>query len=293
MSGAKLTLIVLLAVAALAGASAVLFVDETEVVIITQFGEYKRTLVKPGLAFKTPFIQTDIRIDRRIQASDAPPEEYLTLDKKRLVADPITRWRVVDALTFYKTVGDETRARTRLDDVVRSELRQELAHYDFAEIIGNSRGPLMEAVTKRTREKAHEFGIEVVDVRIKRADLPPQVQQSVFARMKAERERQAKEYRSEGQEESDKITSEADKEREIILAKAYKEAQQLNGEGDATAIKVYADAYSKDPEFYAFTRNLELYEKSFDASSTLVLSTRSELFQYLSKPGAAGKGAED
>jgi len=269
--------------------SGAIFVDETELVIITQFGEYKRTLDKPGLAFKVPLLQTETRIDRRIQASDAPPEEYLTLDKKRLVADPITRWRVTDALLYFKTVGDEARARQRLDDVVRSELRQELASYDFGDIIGNARGPLMDKVSERARVKAKEFGIEVVDVRIKRADLPTQVQQSVYSRMKAERERQAKEYRSEGQEESDKITSEADKEREIILAKAYREAQVLQGEGDAEATRIYADAYSKDPEFYAFTRNLQLYEATIDANSTLVLSTRSDLLQYLTKAGA-GEG---
>jgi membrane protease subunit HflC len=282
-----ITLLALLAlVVAYSGA---IFVDETELVIVTQFGEYKRTLEKPGLAFKIPLVQTETRIDRRIQASDAPPEEYLTLDKKRLVADPITRWRVTDALLYYKTVGDEARARQRLDDVVRSELRQELASYDFGDIIGNSRGPLMDKVSERARAKAKEFGIEVVDVRIKRADLPAQVQQSVYSRMKAERERQAKEYRSEGQEESDKITSEADKEREIILAKAYREAQVLQGEGDAEATRIYAEAYAKDPEFYAFTRNLQLYEASIDASSTLVLSTRSDLLQYLTKAGA-GEG---
>ena len=195
-------------------------VNETEYAIITQFGEFKRTVGQPGLAFKLPLIQTDTRVEKRILASDSPPEEYLTLDKKRLVADPITRWKVIDALLFFKTVGDESRARQRLDDIVLSELRQEMAHYNFSDIVGSARGPLMDNVTKRTREKAHEFGIEVVDVRIKRADLPPQVQQSVFSRMKAERERQAKKYRSEGQEESDKITAEADKEGKIILAKA-------------------------------------------------------------------------
>jgi membrane protease subunit HflC len=284
---AKLSILIVAAIGLLVAGSSVMFVDETEYAIITQFGEFKRTIGRPGVAFKLPLVQTDTRIEKRILASDAPPEEYLTLDKKRLVADPITRWKVIDALLFFKTVGDESRARQRLDDVVLSELRQELAHYNFSDIVGNSRGPLMDNVTKRTREKAHEFGIEVVDVRIKRADLPPQVEQSVFSRMKAERERQAKQYRSEGQEESDKITSEADKECEIILAKAYRESQNMYGEGDAVSTKTYADAYSKDPEFYAFLRNLQLYEKTLDETTTLVLSTRSELFQYLSRPGRA------
>jgi len=284
---AKSTAIIVALVALYAAYSAAIFVDETEYVIITQFGEYKRTVSEPGLSYKIPFVQTGMRVEKRILASDAPPEEYLTLDKKRLVADPITRWKVVDALLFFKTVGDESRARKRLDDLVLSELRQELALYDFGDIVGNARAPLMEKVTLRTREKATEYGIEVVDVRIKRADLPPQVQQSVFSRMKAERERQAKEYRSEGQEESVKITSAADKERTIIMAKAYKEAQTMYGEGDAESTRIYADAYNKDPEFYAFTRNLQAYESAIDENATLVLSTKSELFRYLTRPGKA------
>lgn len=284
---AKGTAIAVVIIGLLAAYSAALFVDETEYVIITQFGEYKRTFTEPGLAFKVPFVQTDTRVEKRILASDAPQEEYLTLDKKRLVADPITRWKVIDALQFFKTVRDESRARKRLDDLVLSELRQELALYEFGDIVGNARAPLMENVTKRTREKAQEYGIEVVDVRIKRADLPPQVQQSVFSRMRAERERQAKEYRSEGQEESDKITAAADKDKTIILAKAYKEAQKLYGEGDAESTRIYAAAYNKDAEFYAFTRNLQAYEQVVDEGSTLVLSTKSQLFRYLTKPGKA------
>ena len=167
---AKTIIIIVLIAAVLAAYSGALFVDETEYVIITQFGEYKRTISKPGIDYKIPFVQTDIRVEKRILASDAPPEEYLTLDKKRLVADPITRWKVIDALQFFKTVRDESRARKRLDDLVLSELRQELAIYDFGDIVGNARAPLMEKVTQRTREKATEYGIEVVDVRIKRAE---------------------------------------------------------------------------------------------------------------------------
>ena len=157
-------------------------VDETEQVIITQFGEYKRTIQQPGLAFKLPFIQTVNRFDRRILVSDAPQAEYLTQDKKRLVADPITRWRITDPLLFYKTVREESGARARLDDLVFSELRQEVARHTFAAVIGTKREPIMDAVAATAREKAREFGIEVVDVRIKRADLPLEVQASVFAR---------------------------------------------------------------------------------------------------------------
>ncbi len=285
MSSLRAAIVVIAALALIVLYSGVIFVDETEHIIITQFGEYKRTISKPGLAFKTPFVQTAMRIEKRILASDAPQEEYLTLDKKRLVADPITRWKVVNPLEFFKTVRDEDRAKKRLDDLVLSEMRQELALYDFGDIVGESRAPLMEAVTKRVAEKAKEYGIAVVDVRIKRADLPPQVQQSVFARMKAERDRIAKQYRSEGKEESDKITSKADKEREIILAEAYREAQKIRGEGDAESTKLYAEAYGEDPEFYAFLRNLEAYERSVDANATVVLSTDSKLFRYMTAGG--------
>lgn len=280
-------IIAALVVGLLAFFSAVVFVDETEHVIITQFGEYKRTLSEPGLAFKAPFTQTAIHIEKRIQASDAPPEEYLTEDKKRLVADPVTRWRVLDPLLFYTAVRDEALARKRLDDLVLSELRQELAQHTMSDMVGTLRGPMMASVTQRVKDKAKEFGIEVVDVRIKALDLPKEVQRSVFDRMVAERERLAKGYRAQGQEESDKITSLTDREQKIILAKAEKRAAELHGEGDAISTKIYADAYGADPEFYAFTRTLETYEKSVGKESTVVMSTGSKLFRYLTKPGEA------
>ena len=269
------------------GVSSVIFVDETEHVIITQFGEYKRTESEPGLTYKLPFVQEAIRIPKWVLPSDSPPEEYLTADKKRVVADPITRWRVADALEFYKSVGDENRARKRLDDIVLSELRQELANRTMGDMVGSARGIMMGAVTDRTKKKALEFGIDVVDVRIKHLDLPKEVQQSVFARMVAERERLAKGYRAQGQEESDKITSQTDKEQAIILAEANKQAETLRGEGDAISTKIYADAYGQDEEFYAFIRNLEAYERSFNEDATVVLSTGSKLFRYLTKPGQA------
>jgi len=173
---------------------------------------------------------------------------------------------------------------------VLSELRQELANRTMGDMVGSARAKMMDAVTKRTAEKAKEFGIEVVDVRIKHLDLPKEVQQSVFARMKAERERLAKGYRAQGQEESDKITSQTDKEQAIILAEAQKQAEQLRGDGDAHSTSVYADAYGRDEEFYAFIRNLEAYERSFNEDATVVLSTGSKLFRYLTKPGKAVAG---
>jgi membrane protease subunit HflC len=263
-------------------------VDEREQVIVTQFGEYIRTIREPGLAFKTPFLHSAIRFDRRILVSDAPQAEYLSQDKKRLVADPVTRWRIADPLKFFKTVRDESGARARLDDLVFSELRREVASHTFATVIGAKREAIMDTVAKSAREKAREFGIEVVDVRIKRADLPREVQQSVFARMQAEREREAKRYRSEGEEEGNKLRSQTDKERTIVLAEAEQAAQKLRGEGDATATRIYAEAYGKDPEFYRFVRSLQSYELFLGKRSTLLLSADSPLFQYLAGPRPEG-----
>jgi membrane protease subunit HflC len=215
---------------------------------------------------------------------DTTPGDYLTLDKKKLVADPVARWRIVDPLLFFKTVHDEVQASRRLDDIVKSEMRTELSSHEFGDIIGNGRAPLMMAVTTRVREKALEYGIEVVDVRIKRADLPRDVQESVFQRMRAERDREAKRYRSEGAEEAAKIRAKTDKDVTILLAKAYQEAEKLKGEGDGESTRIYAAAYGKDPEFYNFTRALEAYEKSITPDTEMVLSTSSELFRYLSRP---------
>jgi membrane protease subunit HflC len=259
-------------------------VNETEQVVITQFGEYIRTIQQPGLKLKVPFVQTANRFEKRILVSDAPEAEYLTQDKKRLVADPLTRWRVADPLVFYKTVRDESGARARLDDLVFSELRREVAATSFDVVIGENREAIMDAVAARAREKARGFGIEIIDVRITRADLPREVQASVFARMQAEREREAKRYRSEGEEEAAKLRAQTDKERTIILATAEQQAERLRGQGDAKATQVYAEAYGRDPEFYRFVRSLQSYELFLGQRSTLLLSADTPLFRYLRGP---------
>ncbi|MBI2544804.1 MAG: protease modulator HflC, partial [Candidatus Rokubacteria bacterium] len=243
-------------------------VGEWEQALIIQLGEHRRTIREPGLHWKLPLAQQITRIERRILSSDADPAEYLTLDKKRMLVNHVTRWRITDPLQFFKTVRDEAGARARLDDLVFSELRREIASRDFAELITAHREPAMEAVASRTAEKARQFGIDVVDVRVKRADLPTEVQASVFARMVAERERIAKRYRSEGAEESAKIRAETDKERTIILARAYEESQRRRGEGDAQATRLYGSAFGQDPEFYGFVRSLEAYEKFLGEKST-------------------------
>lgn len=268
------------------GLSSMFVIDETEQAIVTQFGQYQRQATEPGLYFKIPFVQDVHRMERRVIGRDTTQGDYLTLDKKKLVADPVARWRIVDPLLFFKTVRDELRAARRLDDIVRSEMRSEISSHPFGEIIGQGRTPLMQAVTTRVREKALEYGIQVVDVRIKRADLPRDVQESVFQRMRAERDREAKRYRSEGAEEASKIRATTDKEVTILLAKAYQEGEKLKGEGDGDSTRIYAAAYGKDPEFYALVRTLEAYEKSITPETEVVMSTDSELFRYMSRPSA-------
>ncbi|MGC4068065.1 MAG: protease modulator HflC [Polyangiaceae bacterium] len=280
MSGVGRTILLLIAALVVAWES-FFYVDETEVAIVTQFGAYKRSVNRPGPQLKVPFLHQVDKMESRIMGSDAPPAEYLTLDKKRLVADPVTRWRIVDPLRFYMTLHDEIGAKARIDDIVNSELRRELASHDFGNIIGNAREPLMQRVTSNTREQTKPFGISVLDIRIKRADLPREVQESVFQRMRAERDRVAKQYRSEGEEKAATIRAETDKQKTIILAKAYEESQRIRGEGDAESTSIYARSYGKDPEFYSFVRRLEAYEKSIDSDSTLVFSTGSGMFQSL------------
>jgi membrane protease subunit HflC len=278
-----LIVVVLLVVAVTAGWSSTFVVDERELAIVTEFGEYKRSVDRPGLYFKKPW-QTVYSMESRIISSDTPFAEYLTLDKKRMVVDPVTRWRIIDPLRFYKSVHDESGAKARLDDIINSEMRRELASHNFGEIVGNAREPMMQRVADAARIQTKEFGLEIVDVRIKRADLPEEVQESVFARMRAERDRVAKQYRSEGEEEAAKIRADTDKEKTILLAKAYEAAQKQKGEGDGQSTKIYAEAFGKDPEFYAFIRSLDAYEKAMDGKSSLVLSSGSDLFRYLGNP---------
>jgi len=255
-------------------------VDETELAIVMQIGQFKRSVMHPGLQFKIPVLQQVEKMESRILVSDTPPAEFLTLDKKRLMADPITRWKIKDPLLFYMKLGDEVRARSRIDDIVNSELRREFAQHDFGDIIGNARSPMMERVTANTRVQTENFGILVLDIRIRRADLPAEIHDSVFQRMRAEREKVAKKYRSEGVEESDKIQGATNKEKTILLAEAYRQSQKLRGEGDALSTAIYAAAYGQDPEFYSFIRSLDAYEKSLGSDSTFVLSTGNGLFRY-------------
>ena len=269
---------------AIVGLSTVFTVDETRQVVILQFGEPVRIIKTPGLYFKLPApLQVAQRFDDRLLEYDVPPEEILSKDKKSLIVDNYVRWRITDPLLFLQTVQTEPIAKTRIDDIVYSELRRELGTHNMSEIITERREIIMEKVTRQSAIATKPYGIEVVDVRLKRVDLPQNNEQSIYRRMQAERIRQANKFRSEGEEESQKIKASTDKDKTIILADAYKEAEEVKGEGEAKAVDIYARAFSKDPDFYEFYRTLETYKIILDKKTTLVLPTNSKLFDILNQ----------
>jgi len=265
----------------LLGASPLFTVDITQSAIVVQLGKPVRNITEPGLYVKVPFIQEVTYFDNRLLDYDSQAQDVITQDKKTLLLDNYAKWRIIDPLKVYQNFQTQRGARQRLNDIIYSELRVELGRHDLLEIVADHRADLMKIVTQRSHEKASAYGIAIQDVRIKRADLPEQNEKAVFARMQAERERQAKQYRAEGAEEAQKIRSEAEKDREIILAQAYKESEELRGAGDAKAFKVYAEAYRQDTHFFEFTRTMEAYKKTFKEKSTLVMSPDSEFLRYL------------
>jgi len=269
---------------AIVGLSTVFTVDETRQVVILQFGEPVRIIKTPGLYFKLPApLQVAQHFDDRLLEYDVAPEEILSKDKKSLIVDNYVRWRIIDPLLFLQTVQTEPIAKTRIDDIVYSELRRELGTHNMSEIITENRELIMEKVTRESAIATKPYGIEVVDVRLKRVDLPQNNEQSIYRRMQAERIRQANKFRSEGEEESQKIKASTDKDKTIILATAYKEAEEVKGEGEAKAVDIYARAFSKDPDFYEFYRTLETYKIILDKKTTLVLPTNSKLFDILNQ----------
>ncbi len=256
-------------------------VDQTQYAILLQLGKPIKDIYTPGLKFKLPFIQNAILFDKRLLEYDSAPAEIITGDKKNLVIDNFARWRITDPLKFYQTVKDYLGAQSRLDDIIYSELRVVLGKHKLIDIVSSLRSEIMEEVTKKSNEIAKKYGIEVVDVRIKRADLPPENERYVFNRMRAERQRQAKKYRSEGMEEALKIKSETDKEKTIILSEAKKKAEIIRGEGDAKAVEIYNNAYGKDKEFFEFFRTLKAYENSFDKKTKFILTPDNKFLKYL------------
>ena len=278
----KRSLLVIIVLGLIVFFTTVFIVDEREQVVILQLGKPVRTITEPGLYFKLPIpFQNAVTFDDRLLEYDVAPEEVLSKDKKTLIVDNYVRWRISEPLLFLKTVQAIPNAVTRLDDIVYSELRQELGKHNMSEIIFETREEIMEIVTKASDKSTDQYGIEVVDVRIKRVDLPRENEESIYARMDAERQRQANKFRSEGEEEAQKIRALTEKDKTIILATAYKESQEIRGEGEAKALEIYAKAFNKHPDFYEFTRTLEAYKKIIDKKTTLILPADSKLFKTL------------
>lgn len=256
-------------------------VDETNQAVVLQLGRPVHTVKNPGLHFKLPWpIQTVSSFQKRLLDYDAAPREILTKDKKNLVVDNYAKWRIINPLKFLETVASESGAQLRLDDIVYSELREALGLHDLEEIVTTTRAELMQMVTLASDSSARDYGIEIVDVRIKRAELPEQNERSVYDRMRAERKRIANRYRSEGEEEALKIRAVTDSLKVVIMAEAYRKSQIIHGEAEAKAIEIYANAYNRDREFYGYFQTLETYKSIIDTNTVLVLPTDTELFKY-------------
>ena len=266
-------------------------VDQRERAIVFQLGEVKEVITNPGLHFKWPFIQNVRYFDARILTMDTPDtERYITSEKKNLLVDTFVKWRISDPRQYYISVGDEAQAETRLAQTVNATLREEFGKHTVHEVVSQDRDEIMRVVRERANADAKQIGVDIIDVRLKRVDLPQEVSESVYKRMEAERKSVANQLRSEGASEAERIRAEADKERAVIIANAYKEAQRVKGEGDAKASAVYAEAFGKNPEFYAFYRSLEAYRSSFNnRSDMLVLEPNSDFFKYLKGPGKGSK----
>ena len=260
----------------------VYYVDEREKAIIFQFGRIVESHDKPGLHFKKPFINSVQFYDARIQTMDADPELYLTGEKKNLVVDSFAKWRIRDVAKYYVTVsGLQSNARARLAQRVNDSLRQEFGKRPVQDVISGDRAEIMETVRLSVDKEASEFGVEVVDVRLKRVDLDPEVSERVYSRMEAERARVAKELRAQGAEAAERIRADADRQREITVANAYREAQQIRGEGDAISTLTYANAYGRDADFYRLYRSLIAYRNTFQSKDDLlIIEPTSEFFRF-------------
>jgi modulator of FtsH protease HflC len=267
------------------GALSVFTVDQRERAVLLRLGNLVHEDFTPGLHFKIPVIDRVRKFDGRILTLDAEPENYLTREKKNLQVDAFVMWRVNDPAKYYTTVrGEEQDARRLLSQVIKYGLRAEFGKRTLQEVVSGERAQVMDVVRVDADRKAEAFGIQVVDVRVKRVELPPEVSQSVYRRMEAERTRVAKQYRSRGAEAAERIRADADRQRTVILAEAYRDAERLRGEGDAKAAETYANAYGQDPEFYSFYRSLNAYRSGIGQGSVLVLDPKSDFFKYFNNP---------
>jgi membrane protease subunit HflC len=259
-------------------------VSQTEKAIKFRLGEIVKNDYEPGLHFKIPFINNIKKFDARIQTMDAPPERFLTAEKKNVIVDSFVKWRIGNVSTFYTTVaGDIDQANTRLDQIIKDAFRSEFSKRNIKQLISTDRSAIREILTNNSKAVAAELGMEIVDVQVMRIDLPPEVSSSVFRRMEAERERVAREFRSQGAEAAERIRADADRQRVVTLANAFRDAEKLRGEGDAAAAEIYSTAYGADAEFFTFYRSLNAYKKAFNNSSLMVLDPDSDFFRYFNK----------
>ena len=273
--------ILFFALIAFLGLNSLFTMNERQQGLVLQFGEPKRVIQSSGLHFKLPLIQNVVRYDMRILEYDLPVEEIIAVDKKRMLVDSFTRFKIVDPLEFYKTVGTETSVRNRLNSNVISSLRRIVGRVTLEELLSEERSKIMDDIRKEVNNEASRFGIEIVDVRIRRADLPEANSQAIYERMMSERVREAKEFRAKGSEVAQKIRAEADKDKTVILAEATKKSEILRGKGESEAVKIYANAFEKDADFYSFYRSMQAYGKVLgEDGTTMILSPDSEFLEF-------------
>lgn len=266
-------------------------VDQRRYAMVLQFGEVKAVVTEPGLHVKLPLVQNVRQFDRRLLTIDTPePERFITSEKKNVLVDHFIKWRIVDPQQYYITMGgDETRARTRLLQTVNATLREEFGQRTVHDVVSGERDKVMEIVRTKTDRDARTFGVEIVDLRLKRVDLPAEVSESVYRRMEAERKRVANNLRSEGAAIAERIRADADRQSELIIAEAYRESQRIKGEGDAEATRIFNEAYGRDPDFFSYYRSMEAYRESFARrDDVLVLDPSSSFFKYFKAPQPAG-----
>lgn len=286
MSSKLPVIAIILFVLALVASGIFYTVDEREKAIVFKFGEIIRSDDKPGLRVKLPFINNVRYFDARVQTMDADPELYITVEKKGLIVDSFVKWRIIDTTQYFVSVGGlKANASKRLRQLINDGLKTEFAKRTVTEVISGDRSTIMEIVQENTNKNAERFGIEVIDVRLKRVDLVKEISQSVFARMEAERGRVAKDLRARGAEAAERLRADADRQAQIIVAEAERDAQIKRGEGDAEASRIYAEAFNQDAEFFSFYRSLEAYKNTFsDKDSMMVIEPNSEFFKYLKDP---------
>ena len=285
MAGNRVFAIILaLIIVAFVGISSMFQVAAWEKAVLFRLGEIVRTDIQPGLHFKVPFINNVRKFDGRILTLDVDPERFLTVEKKNVIVDSFVMWRIADVRRFYTAVlGDERNARSRLEQIVKDGMRGQFSKRTVNEVVSGERSTIMRDLVSDASAQAEEIGIQIVDIRVKRVDLPSEVSNSVFRRMQAERARVAKDFRSQGAEEAEKIRADADRQRHVLIANAYSEAEQIRGQGDAIAADIYARAYGADEDFYAFFRSLQAYRQSFDQSNNvMMLEPEGVFFEYFS-----------